>query len=65
MAPAMSKPAFPPEPNIADSYEARATALRRAAAELRNPEDQAELEAIAAGYEVEAARMRKATLSRS
>jgi hypothetical protein len=53
------------ETNIADAYEARAAALRRAAADLRSPEDRAELEAIAAGYEADAARLREsARLSR-
>ena len=45
---------------MAEAYEARAAALRRAAADLRSPEDRAELEAIAAGYEADAARLRGA-----
>jgi len=66
MGPAMTDRDFPSETNIADGYEARAAALRQAAAALRNPEDRAELETIAAGYEADAARLRrKAALSRS
>ena len=51
----------PAETNVADALQVRAAALRRAAADLRSPEDRAELEAIAAGYEADAARLRVST----
>ena len=47
-----------PETSLAQAYEARAAALRHAAADLRTPADRAELEGIAAGYEADAARLR-------
>ena len=58
MGAAMTDRHRPPETNMADALEARAGALRRAAADLRCTEDRAELEAIAAGYEADAARLR-------
>ena len=55
-----------PGAEMAESFEARAAALRRAAADLRNARDRAELEAIAAGYEADAAKLREGTtLSRT
>ena len=50
-----------PGAEMAESFEARAAALRRAAADLRNPRDRAELEAIAAGYETDAVKLREGT----
>jgi hypothetical protein len=50
-----------PDAELAGSLEARAAALRRAAADLRNAHDRSELEAIAAGYEADAARIRSRT----
>jgi hypothetical protein len=57
----MSEQHCPSETKMAEAYESRAAALRRAAADLRSPEDRAELEAIAAGYEADAARLREST----
>ena len=45
--------------DLAQEYAARAATFRRLAAELRNEADRAQLLAIAAEYEAEAARLRK------
>lgn len=46
--------------HLAQEYAARAATFRRLAAELRNEDDRAALLAIAAEYEAEAARLKKA-----
>ncbi len=44
---------------VADEFEARAATFRRVAGDMKDPEDRAELLRIAAGYEQDAARLRK------
>lgn len=46
--------------DLANEYAARAATFRRLAAELKNADDRAALLAIAADYEAEAERLRKA-----
>jgi hypothetical protein len=46
--------------DLGQEYAARAATFRRLAGELRNGEDRAALLAIAAEYEAEAARLKKA-----
>ncbi len=47
--------------SLADEFETRAATLRRVAEEMLNPEERAELLRIAAAYEQDAERLRKAS----
>jgi hypothetical protein len=47
--------------SVADEFEARAVTLRRVAEEMRQPDERAELLRIAASYEEDAERLRKAS----
>ena len=46
---------------IAEEFEARAATFRRVAADMKDPDDRAELLRIAAAYEEDAARIRTAS----
>ena len=46
---------------IADEFETRAATFRRVAEDMRDPDDRAELLRIAASYEEDAERLRKAS----
>lgn len=54
-----------PAGSTAEEFESRASTLRRIAAELRDPDDKAELLGIALAYEEDAARIRRTANDRS
>ena len=49
---------------VADEFETRAATFRRIAGEIKDPQDRAELLRIAAAYQEDAARLRRAGLTR-